>query len=258
MSIEGVLLDMDGVLTLSWKPLPGAVEALEHLRRREVPFLVVSNTTTHTRQAFARALSDAGLTVAPDEILTAVVGTAEYLRSRHPGARVFLLSDGDPGEDLVGVDLVDRPPVDVVVLGGASDAFSYPTLNDVFRMLMDGAQLVAMHRNLYWRTAEGLRLDAGAYVAALEEATGTRATICGKPSSEFFEMAIERLGTPAGRTAMVGDDIVNDVLGAHEAGLIGVLVKTGKFRPADLERIDRAPDHQIDSISDLPGLLASS
>ena len=258
MSIDGVLLDMDGVLATSWRPLPGAVDALERLRGEGIPFLVVSNTTTHTRAAFAQTLSSVGLKLDPDEVLTAVVGTASYLRRHHPGARVFLLSDGDPREDLGGVRLVDGPPADVVVLGGACDAFTYEATNGVFRMVSDGAALVAMHRNLYWRTDDGLQLDAGAFVVGLEAATGRAATICGKPSREFFAEALAMLGTDASRTAMVGDDIVNDVLGAQAAGLTGVLVRTGKFSPADLERADGVPDHQIASVADLPDLVASS
>jgi HAD superfamily hydrolase (TIGR01458 family) len=256
VAIDGVLLDMDGVLAQSWRPLPGAVETLEWLHENAVPFRVVSNTTTHTRRAFAATLADAGLRLSPEEVVTAVVGTASFLRRHHPDARVFLLADGDPRDDLDGVRLVDRPPADVVVLGGASDVFSYGAVNEVFRMLMDGAALVGMHRNLYWRTDEGFELDAGAYVAGLEEAAGVTGTICGKPAPAFFEEAVAMLGTDPATTAMVGDDVVNDVLGAQAAGIVGVLVRTGKFRASDLERIDGRPDHTIDSIADLPGLLA--
>jgi HAD superfamily hydrolase (TIGR01458 family) len=168
---------------------------------------------------------------------------------------VFVLSDGDPRGDLDGIDLVDAPPADVVVLGGACDDFSYAALNDVFRMVTEGAALVAMHRNLYWRTDEGLQLDAGAFLAGLELAAGTTAIVCGKPSPEFFAEAVAALGTPPERTAMVGDDVVNDVLGAQAAGLVGVLVRTGKFRPSDLDRDDGTPDIVIDSIADLPSVL---
>lgn len=256
LGIDGVLLDIDGVLTVSWRPLPGALDTLAWLRERGLPFRLITNTTTHTRAELARTLADVGLAVEPDEIVTAVVATASYLRTHHPHAKVFLLSDGDARADLEGVELVERD-ADVVVLGGAYEGFAYETLNHVFRMLMDGATLLGMHRNLYWRTDEGWRLDGGAYIAGLEEATGRPAVICGKPATEYFEAALASIGVPAARAAMVGDDVHNDVLGAQAAGLVGVLVRTGKFRPEDLERAAGTPDHVIDSIGDLPRLLGA-
>jgi HAD superfamily hydrolase (TIGR01458 family) len=255
--VRGVLLDIDGVLTVSWRALPGAVQALEWLRREGVPFRLITNTTTHTRRDLAATLGDAGFDVAPEEIVTAVVATASFLRAHHPGAGVFVLSDGDASEDLAGVRLVGVDEADVVVLGGAGEDFTYPTLNRVFRRLAEGATLVGMHRNLYWRTAEGWQLDGGAYVAGLEEATGRRAQICGKPSAAYFEEALRLLGVPAEHAAMVGDDVVNDVLGAQAVGITGVLVRTGKFVPTDLERAGGEPDHVLDSVVELPAWLAS-
>lgn len=255
--IGGVLLDIDGVLAVSWRPLPGAVETLAWLRKRGLPLRLVTNTTTHTRADLARTLSDAGITVDADEIFTAVLATGSYLRTHHSGARVFLLSDGDAAADLGGVDLVDDR-ADVVVLGGAYAGFAYETMNRVFRMLMDGAALVGMHRNLYWRTSEGWQLDGGAYIAGLEEATGRRATVCGKPAPAYFEAAIGAIDVPADRAVMVGDDVENDVLGAQAAGLMGVLVRTGKFREEDLGRAKATPDVVLESISNLPKLIAPS
>jgi HAD superfamily hydrolase (TIGR01458 family) len=253
--IEAVLLDIDGVLVTSWQPLPGAAETLAWLRQNDVPFRLITNTTTHARAALARTLADVGIAVSADEIVTAVVATGSYLRTAHPGARVFVLSDGDARSDLEGVNVVEDD-ADVVVLGGAYEGFDYPTMNRVFRMLMDGAPLVAMHRNMYWRTSEGLQLDGGAYVAALEEATGTLAVVCGKPAREYFMSALDGLGVSAQRTAMVGDDLESDVIGAQDAGLIGVLVRSGKFRQDVLDGSDRKPDFTIDSIARVQDLVA--
>lgn len=256
MDVDGLLIDIDGVLAISWEPIPGAIDTLAWLRSRGVPFRLITNTTTHPRKALAATLREAGFAVEPGDIVTAVVASAEHLRTHHAGARVFLLSDGDARADLDGVTLVGADqPADVVVIGGASDVFTYANLNHIFEQLMNGAALIGMHRNMYWRTSEGLQLDGGAYIAGLEEATGSRATICGKPAPDYFEAALEMLGVPAARVAMVGDDVVNDVLGAQAMGMTGVLVRTGKFRRADLERSGGVPDHVIDSIADLPALL---
>jgi HAD superfamily hydrolase (TIGR01458 family) len=203
----------------------------------------------------ARLLSEAGIPVEVGEILTAPAATAAHLRRAHPGARVFLLNTGDLSDDLRGIDLVDSGPADVVVIGGAGVDFTHEQLNEAFRLILDGAAFVAMHRNMYWRTAAGLELDTGAYVRALEEATGVEPVVLGKPSPDFFATGVNELGLDAGRVAMVGDDLHNDVLGAQHAGLRGVLVRTGKFRPEVLVASDERPDVVIDSFADLPSLF---
>lgn len=257
--IDGLLLDIDGVLTVSWEALPGSVQAIERLRADGVPFRLITNTTTHTRRELAQILQAAGFDVHADEIITAVVATARYLRATHPGAGVFVLSDGAPGADLEGVNLVDEPEsADVVVLGGACSAFDYDTINRIFRALAGGAPLVAMHRNFYWQTGRGLELDGGAYVLGLEAATDVTATVCGKPAPAYFNAALELLGLPAGRTAMVGDDIMNDVISAQTAGITGILVRTGKFRESDLLQGKGAPDHIVGGLVDVPDLISGN
>jgi HAD superfamily hydrolase (TIGR01458 family) len=254
MRVDGFLLDIDGVLAVSWKPIPGSIETLAGLRTSGVPFRLITNTTTHTRADLSATLNEAGFEVEADEIVTAVVATGAHLKAAHPGAPVFLLSDGDARDDLGGVHLVGpSEPADVVVIGGASAAFSYEALNHAFRLLMEGAALVGMHRNLYWRTADGLDLDGGAYIAGLEQAAGVTATICGKPAPTYFEAALRLLGMPASSVAMVGDDIVNDVNGAQAVGMTGILVKTGKFLPSDLAKGE--PDSVLDSFAELPAWL---
>jgi HAD superfamily hydrolase (TIGR01458 family) len=253
---SGILLDIDGVLTISWQEIPGASDAVRQLRRRGIPFRLLTNATTHSRAKLAKTLREAGISVEPDEIVTAVVGAASYLRERHPAARCFLLSDGDAREDLDGVTLVEEDP-DVVVIGGASEDFSYRNLDRVFRMLVGGAAFVAMHRNLYWRTSEGLQLDSGAYVCGLEQAAGVEATVVGKPAGTFFGAALQAIGVEPRNAWMVGDDVDNDVRGAQRLGLTGVLVRTGKFRERDVEG-PLAPDHVIGSIADLSALLDAS
>lgn len=257
VAIDGLLLDIDGVLAVSWEALPGAVDALRRLRDDDIPLRLITNTTTKTRADLAGTLREAAFDVTEEEIVTAVVATAEYLRTAHPGARVFVLSDGDARADLAGIELAAVDDADVIVIGGACDDFTYGTMNRIFRRLMDGAVLVGMHRNLFWKTADGWELDGGAYIAGLEEAADTRATICGKPEKAYFDAALAMLGVAASRAGMVGDDIVNDVLAAQAAGLTGILVRTGKYRAGDERRDDGRPDHVVESFAAVPALLGS-
>ena len=249
LEIDGLLIDIDGVLTVSWEPIDGVPEALAAVRTSGIPLRFATNTTTRTRAGVATLLGDAGMPVDVDEILTAPAATAAHLRREHPDARVFLLNTGDLTEDLEGIDLVESGPADVVVIGGAGVDFTHQQLNEAFRLILDGAAFVAMHRNVYWRTAAGLELDTGAYVRALEP------TVLGKPSPDFFAAGVAELGVETDRVAMVGDDLHNDVLGAKHAGLRGVLVRTGKFREQVLAASDERPDAIVDSFADLPALL---
>jgi HAD superfamily hydrolase (TIGR01458 family) len=254
---RAVLLDIDGVLTVSWRPVPGAADAVRALRDAGFALALVTNTTSRTRSWMAATLSDAGFAVSQDDIFTAPAITAAYLASNYPEARCALLNSGDIGADLAGVTLVGdgAQPPDVVIVGGAGPEFSYRALNQMFGHLQAGARLVAMGRNLYWRTDEGLQLDGGAFLTGLEQASGVQAEVTGKPAATFFETALRALDADSAEAVMVGDDIEADVLGAQRAGLTGVLVRTGKFREAALDAAAGAPDHVIDSIAELPGLL---
>ena len=172
MDVDGLLLDIDGVLAVSWEPLPGAIDTLAWLRSEGVPFRLITNTTTHPREDLAQTLRDAGFDVTPDDIVTAVVATAGASANvprcpRVPALRRRLARGSRR-------DLARRSdePADVIVIGGGCDDFSYGAMNHCFHQLMNGATLIGMHRNMYWSTSEGLQLDGGAYIAGLEEATG--------------------------------------------------------------------------------------
>ena len=253
-----MLLDIDGTLTVSWRPVPGAVEALAQLRNAGLATALVTNTTSRTRAQMASDLSGAGLAVGPGDIFTAPAITAAYLARNYPGARCFLLNSGDVTQDLAGVAIAtgDEPALpDVVILGGAGPEFSYPALNRVFGYVLGGARLVAMSRTLYWRTETGLQLDTGSFLAGLEQAAAVKAEVTGKPAAAFFATALAAVGAQASEAVMVGDDIEADVLGAQRHGLTGVLVRTGKYRPGIERSASGPPDHVIDSIADLPALL---
>ncbi len=255
--IGAVLIDIDGVLTVSWQPLPGAVAALTRLRAAGMPLALVTNTTSRTRALVAAALAAAGFPVTTADILTAPVIAAAYLNEHYPGARCLLLNSGDIREDLADVILTreDAPAVDVVLMGGAGAEFSYQALNRAFGHLQRGARLVAMHRGLYWRTSEGLQLDSGAFIAGLEQAAGATAEVVGKPAPAFFAAALAHLGASPAATMMVGDDIESDVLAAQRQGLTGALVKTGKYLARTHREASGTPDHVLGSFADLPALL---
>ena len=257
-AIRAVLADIDGVLTVSWRALPGAAAALRALRESGYKIALLTNTSSRTRNWIAATLRDQGFPVADADIFTVAGLTAAYLTRHHPGARCVVLNDGDLSTELPGVTIVgeEDPRPDVVVLGGAGPQFNYPTLNRVFGHLRRGADLVAMNANLYWQTDQGLMLDTGAFLPGLERAAGVTAVVTGKPAEAFFNTALEAVGVAPAQAVMVGDDIDNDVLAAQRLGVTGVLVRTGKYQASTTSASAVAPDFVLDSVADLPALLA--
>ena len=251
------LLDLDGTLYTESGPIPGVVETVQHLRRRGIPVRFVTNTTRRPRRALVERLRGYGFEVEPDEVMTAVLAGAAYLRAQGLDPVAPLVTQ-ETLEDLEGLTLIGgtapaaapAPPA-AVLIGDLGDDLTHALLNEAFRYVMDGARLVALQKGRYWQGADGLLLDAGAYVAALEYATGEDAVACGKPSEAFFHAAVQSFPRSDVPSVMVGDDLMSDVHGAQQAGLQGWLVKTGKFRQEVLEKNDVRPDRILDSVADL-------
>jgi HAD superfamily hydrolase (TIGR01458 family) len=258
-TVRGLLLDVDGVLHVGRQVVPGAAELLALLAARGIPYRLLTNTTTASRVTLAARLQAMGLPIVEEALVTAPVATAAYVHHRFPGAPCYLLSKGDAVDDFraAGIEVVGpdgAPEAAVVVIGGAEDELTYARLNHAYRLLLNGATLVAMHRNTAWRTEEGMTLDSGPFVSALEEAAGVRAVVVGKPALPFFRQAIAAIGLPAAKLAMIGDDVRNDLVPARRLGMKTVLVRTGKpVGPAE----EAQADVVIDSVADLESWLES-
>lgn len=251
--VKALLLDLSGVVYVQDEAVPGAAEALARLREAKVPLRLVTNTTMRPRAAILGRLAGLGIEADPAELLTPATLARRHCERRGHESVSLLVVD-ELREDLEGLS-EGGGRVDAVIAGDLGEGWDYAVLNDAFRRLMDGAELVALQKNRYWETAEGLSLDAGPFVAALEYASGREATLLGKPSAPFFELALSELGVGAAEAAMVGDDVEADVGGALEAGLAGVLVRTGKFREELVRESGIEPSATVDSIAAIPGLL---
>jgi HAD superfamily hydrolase (TIGR01458 family) len=248
----GVLLDIDGVLHVGDEPIDGAHEAVDQLRELAAGVRFVTNTTSRSRRAVVEQLRRLGFAVDEAEVLTPAALAVSRCRERGYRCVSLLVSDS-LREDLEGLEQAAAgEQVDAVILGDLGDGFTAAVLNEAFRRLLDGAELIALQHNRYWRRADGLVLDVGAYSAALEYASGREATVVGKPAAEFFRAALADLGVE--RALMVGDDVEADVGGALAAGLPAVLVRTGKFRQDALAASGVEPTALVDSIAEVPAL----
>jgi HAD superfamily hydrolase (TIGR01458 family) len=257
--MAAILLDIDGVLHVSGKAIPGAPEAVQRLRAEGHRIRFVTNNTTRARAQLTAELRAIGIELEEEELATTPLAAGKLLE----GLRVFPLTMSAIRDDLAKHVTLVEDGAEVVLIGGADETaetgqvFAYDNLNRAFAELRAGARLVCLHKNRWWQTGRGPQLDAGALVAGLEYAAEVEAEVVGKPTAAYFEAALAELDAAPGDAVMVGDDVEADIGGAKRIGMKGVLVRTGKFRPAALREADPQPDAVIDSIADLPGHLAA-
>ncbi len=254
MPVLAVLLDLEGVLYEGGTPIAGAREAVGALEAQGLALRYVTNTTTTSRAGVARRVAGVGLHVEPGMLFTPLAAARRLLHQWN-ARRIHLAAPAGTAEDFAGLELAEAGPVDAVVMGDLYKGFDWDKLNELFAMVREGARLVALHKNRFCRRGDAIGLDAGPFVAAVEYAAGVEAVVVGKPSVEFFKLALDDLGVSAGEAVMVGDDIEADIGGAQAAGLVAVQVETGKFTSADLDHPRVVPDARIASIAELPGLI---
>ena len=247
-AVDGLLIDIDGVLTLGSEVIPGAPDTIRALRARDIAIRFMTNTTIYSRRSLLERMTALGFDVHEGELFTATYAAACYLRSQNATSYYPLLL---PDAQLEFAEIaVDEENPEFVVVGDMGASLNFQRMNKAFRALLNGAQLVALHKKRMWRTEKGLFLDSGPFVVALEYAADVGAVVTGKPSQTYFHMVLDDLGIPASRIAVVGDDIEIDVRGAQLNGLKGWLVKSGRFCKEDLGR-GIWPDQSFDAITDI-------
>ena len=251
--VRALLVDLDGVLYVEDEPIAGAVQAVERLRGVGLRLRFVTNTTAHSRDRTLHKLERLGFDLESGELVTPASLAVRHCRDRGH-RRVALVMNDEVKRDFADLDEADDE-VDAVIVGDLGAAFGYDVLNHAFRHVMDGAELIALQKNRYWLRSDGLSLDVGPFVAALEYATRVEAYVVGKPACTFFGEVLADLGAAPAEAAMVGDDVETDIGGALNAGLAGILVRTGKYREDAVRASGIAPTATVSSVAEVPDLL---
>ena len=251
--IKGLLFDLDGVLYVGSTPVAGAIEAVSKLRDSGLACRFITNTSTLSLQSLHKKIIALGFNIPQAEIISAPQAALNFLKTQNNPICRFLLAD-DVKKDFAAFKQSDTE-AEYIVLCDIGNAWTYPMSNEVFACLMRGAKLIAMHKNRFWQTEHGLQMDIGAFIHGLEYASNCQAMMIGKPSADFFNIALADMQLSASQVLMIGDDIDSDVGGAQQAGIKSVLVCTGKYRQAYADASIIKPDLLLDSIADLPNIL---
>ena len=252
-SVGALLIDLDGVLYIEEEPIAGAVDAVESFRGRGLTLRSVTNTTAYSRDRTLEKLGRLGFRVASAELVTPAALAVQRCRERGH-RRVALIMNEEVKHDFAELQETEGD-ADAVIIGDLGSAFGYDVLNHAFRQVMDGAELIALQKNRYWMRADGLSLDAGPFVAAIEFATNREAYVVGKPAAAFFDQVLADIGVSPAAAVMVGDDVESDIGGALHSGLLAILVRTGKYREETAQESEVEPTEVVDSIAEVPRLL---
>ncbi len=250
LACKAIFFDLSGVLYEGNHVIQGAPQIVEQARSAGLTVRFVTNTATHSIESILRKLCKMQIEAHPSELFSAPLATKAYIQSKQ--WRPYLLIH-QAIEELFA-DLEQHDP-NCVVVGDAREHLHYRSMNQAFQLCEAGAPLIAIGYNKYFSEDGALMLDGGPFVKALEWASDTQAIVMGKPGKAFFEQVVASTGHPAEACLMIGDDLDGDIIGALDAGLQACLVRTGKFKPGDLERLPAAAG-VIESIGDLEQQIA--
>jgi NagD protein len=250
---KGYLIDMDGVIYRGAEPIPGALEFIRQLVKREIPFLFVTNNSQRTKRDIAIKLQRMGFPVEEGHVFTCAIATARFLASQRPGATAYVIGEGGLHQALHtnGFGIVDHHPDYVVV--GEGRTFTMEMMEAAVNMILGGAKLIATNLDPSCPTSSGTRPGCGAIVAMLEAATGIKAFSVGKPSPVIMREARKELKLRTGEVTMIGDTMDTDILGGVQMGYRTILVLSGGTAVEQLAAFAYQPDIVVDSLADLCG-----
>ena len=247
MKIKPLLIDLDGVLKIGESPAPDIQEFFEFISENKIPACILSNSTLRTGEMVKEFFASNKIQISIPAI-TAFDSTVSYVKKNYKKAKVYcrdyLLHHFD--------ELNDDDNPEAIVIGDIEDKWNYQIINEIFKKVFNGAELIAMHKNKFWYPNDELMIDAGAFVNAIEFATGKEATLIGKPSPLYFKTALEELDSKIENGFyMIGDDAENDVHAARELGGTGILIYTGKTKFPLEGRFKIKPDYEVDSLREV-------
>nr|CAI5835733.1 unnamed protein product [Callosobruchus analis] len=235
--LRGVLIDLSGTLHIENQAIPGCIEALNRLLSSNLYVRFVTNTTKESKRILFERLTELGFKVDKDHIISSLGAAKSLIVKRN--LRPMLMLSPEAMEDFYDVQCPKDDKPNAVLIGLAPTEFHYDRLNQAFRYLQDGAQLIAIHAGKYYKRSDGLALGPGCFVKGLEYSAQCSAELVGKPNKSFFLSALGDI--PPEEAVMIGDDVTDDIQGAMNAGLKGYLVQTGKYKAGDENKINPSP-----------------
>jgi len=247
MMHKPVLIDFDGVVKLGNSPAPDSKEFFKFINENNIPACILSNSTLRTGDLVKEFFLSHEINL-QIPVLTAFDATVSYVKDNYSRVKVYcrdyLLHHFE--------GLIEEENPEAIIIGDIEDKWNYQIMNDIFKKVFSGADLVAMHKNKYWNPHGELLIDAGAFIEGIEYSANKKAILIGKPSKLYFESALNKIGCSLkDGFFMIGDDLENDVLAAQKFGGTGVLIYTGKTEFPLRTKPENKPDFEVHSLTEV-------
>jgi len=255
MRFNGFMIDMDGTVYKGGDLIPGATEFISHLKKKGIPFVFLTNNSSHSRDFYYNKLTRMGFDVTLDNVLTSNIATIRFVLSERPGKKVYVVGSPDVVEEVrtAGVDVVEDDP-DIVYLT-FDRTITYDKINKAYKALCKGAELIATHPDDVCPTETDYDIDIGPFIRMFEQMCQTKAIVIGKPNGLMLRMAALHMGVDPKGTVMVGDRLYTDIRMGELAGIATILVLSGETSRKDLEVSGIKPTYVLDSVKDIPDML---
>ena len=255
LRFDGLIVDLDGVVWIGPRALPGSVEAIAELQARGVRLVFFTNDPRGSRAEYAARLTALGVRVDESDIVTSGSALASYVGEREEaGTTAFVIGSPSLKRELrhAGLELVagDAGREAGIVAVGGHDGFDYGELRVATQAVRRGARLYAAGRDAIFPMPDGPWPGTGSIVAAVEVAGGKRAIAVGKPEQVIFDIARSLLAG-CRRVAIVGDNLAADIAGGKRAGLTTILVLTGTSGRDDVAGSEATPDFVVPDLAAL-------
>jgi HAD superfamily hydrolase (TIGR01458 family) len=249
--VKLLLIDLDGVLKIGNSPAVDAKEFFSFIDENKIPACILSNSTLKTGDLVKAFFASHGIELSIPAI-TAFDATLLFVKKNYKKVQVYCrdyLIHHFEG-------MIDKENPEAIVIGDIEDKWNYQIVNDIFKKVFAGADLIAMHKNKYWNPGGELLIDAGAFITGIEFASGKEAILVGKPSQNYFKAALEKIAVNSEEGfVMIGDDVENDIKAAQVIGGKGILIYTGKTKYPVNENINIRPDFEANSLKEIIGIL---
>ncbi|MFW9819789.1 MAG: HAD-IIA family hydrolase [Candidatus Thorarchaeota archaeon] len=251
-NIKGILTDIDGTLYFKGKPIPNSIETIRKLRKARIKILFLTNTDSKSPSTVYNILKEHGFNLEKDEVFTPIIAVKEFLL-KHPHKKSYFVTTKEVAEELQEFNQIKNSEIpDFVIIGDFHDDWDIKRLNIAFKYVLKGAKLLGTQGNIYYLDQNGEPvIDTGSFIYMIANAANVTPIIFGKPSKEYFLQALEKLELDPNEVFVIGDDLESDIQGAINAGIKGILVKTGKGQFLNSTKLRFKPHLILDSFSSL-------